>query len=286
MKKTKLFSVLAVFAAMALVACNGGNNAGTGSSAKPSGSGSKSQQPTTSSSKAPTWGDWTVKTPATCAAEGVEERTNTAGEKETRPIPKTNIHTWAADGDVEASNGGVAYKKVKCSVCQKQGIMIAAKDATITGGTPKSAPDGCIKLNANGDYMEVKFYLPEAKTGIILQRGSMDYWYEDSNNNQNKTYYSENSGNTDAAAGIGNFKLEIGLEGALKEVSIADKTEVTFGDMLPEEGATEFGGHQWSAIGDCEVGAVTLSAGLNTIRYTRVDSYNLAVHDFVIAFNA
>lgn len=284
MKKTKLFSVLAVFAAMTLVACNGGNN--SESSAKPNTSGSKSQQPTTSSSKAPTWGDWTVKTPATCAAEGVEERTNTNGEKETRPIPKSNIHTWTDDGDVEASNGGVAYKKVKCSVCQKKGIMISAAAATITGGTPKSAPEGCIKLNANGDYMEVKFYLPEAKTGVILQRGSMDYWYEDSNNNQNKTYYSQNSGNTDEAAGVGNFKLEVGLEGAMQEVSIADKTTVTFGDMLPEEGAFEFGGHQWSAIGDCEVGAVTLAAGLNTIKYTRVDSYNLAVHDFVIAFNA
>ena len=283
MKKTKLFSVLAVFAAMALVACNGGNN----NTAQPSSSksGSKSQQPTTSTSKAPVWGDWTVKTPATCAAEGVEERTNTAGEKETRPIPKTNIHTWTDDGEVEASNGGIAYKKVKCSLCQKQGIMIPTADAAITGGK-KSAPDGCIKLNANDDYMEVKFYLPEAKTGVILQRGTMDYWYEDSNNNQNKTYYSQNSGKTDEANGIGNFKLEIGLEGAMQEVSIADKTEVTFGDMLPEEGGFEFGGHQWSAIGDCEVGAVTLSAGLNIIKYTRIDSYNLAVHDFVIAFNA
>ena len=284
MKKSKLFSVLAVFAAMALVACNGGNNAE--SSAKPNTSGSKSQQPTTSSSKAPTWGDWTVKTPATCAAEGVEERTNTAGEKETRPIPKSNIHTWIDDGDVEASNGGVAYKKVKCSVCQKQGIMISATSATINGGKPKSAPEGCVKLDANGDYLEVKFYLPEAKTVIIFQRGAMDYWYEESNNNQEKTYYSQNKGNTDETAGIGNFKLEIGLEGALQEVSIADKTTVTFGDMLPEEGGTEFGGHQWSAIGDCEIGAVNLAAGLNTIRYTRIDSFNLAVHDFTIVFAA
>ena len=164
--------------------------------------------------------------------------------------------------------------------------MIAAANATITGGQPKSAPEGCVKLDANGDYMEVKFYLPEAKTGIIFQRGAMDYWYEDSNNNQEKTYYSQNKGNTDEAAGIGNFKLEIGLEGDLKEVSIADKVGVTFGSMLPKEGGSEFGGHQWSAISDCEVGTVSLSAGLNTIKYTRVDSYNLAVHDFVIAFNA
>ena len=283
MKKTKLFSVLTVFAAMTLVACNSGNSAAD-STKKPDNSGSKSQQPSTS--KAPTWGDWTVARPATCAAEGVEERTNTAGEKETRPIPKSNYHTWADDGDVEASNGGVAYKKVKCSVCQKQGIMIAAANATITGGQPKSAPEGCVKLDANGDYMEVKFYLPEAKTGIIFQRGAMDYWYEDSNNNQEKTYYSQNKGNTDEAAGIGNFKLEIGLEGDLKEVSIADKVGVTFGSMLPKEGGSEFGGHQWSAISDCEVGTVSLSAGLNTIKYTRIDSYNLAVHDFVIAFNA
>ena len=37
-------------------------------------------------------------------------------------------------------------------------------------------------------------------------------------------------------------------------------------------------------IGDIEVGDVSLAAGLNTIKFTRVDSYNIAIHDFVVTF--
>ena len=251
----KLFSTIALFAALTLTSCGVNQPSSSAqkssSSTKPS---TASQQPSSS------------QTPSSSAA------------------PK-HYHTWEVETPVEASNGGVAYDFVKCSGCQKKGLMVAAAKGTATG-TPKDAPEGCVKLGKNGDTLTLQFYLAEAKSGILYQRGSMDYWYEDSNNNQNKTYYSQNSGNTDESAGIGNFKCEVGLEGALQEVSIADKTSVTFGDMLPEEGGSEYGGHQWSALGDCEIGAVSLSAGLNTIKYTRVDSYNLAVHDFVVVFNA
>ena len=51
-----------------------------------------------------TFGDWTVTTPATCTADGVETRTCTCGETETRAIPAT--------GHVDADNDG------KCDVCQ------------------------------------------------------------------------------------------------------------------------------------------------------------------------
>ena len=275
--KRKLVALVAVFAALSLAACNGGNNAGKSNSKQPS-----SQKPSTSKEK---WGEWTVVTPATCGAEGKRERVSDAGNKQEEVIPKLKQHTWADDGDVAASNGGVAYKKVKCSVCNSKGIMISTAENTHTG-TPKDAPEGCVKLGKDGDTFEVKFNLTEAVTGVLYQRGRMDYWYEDSNNNQNKGYYDENNGHTDSSTGVGNFKVEIGLEGAMTEVSIADKTSFKFADALPQEGGMEYGGHQWSALGDCEIGAVSLAAGLNTIKYTRVDSYNLAVHDFVIVFAA
>ena len=276
--KRKLIAMLAVFAALSLAACNGGNNASP-SQSKPAAS---SQKPSSSKEK---WGEWTVVTPATCGAEGKRERVSDAGNKQEEAIPKLKQHTWADDGDVAASNGGVAYKKVKCSVCQAKGLMISTAESTHTG-TPKSAPEGCIKLGKDGDTFEVKFNLEEAVTGVLYQRGRMDYWYESSNNNQEKGYYDQNNGHTDTSTGVGNFKVEIGLEGAMTEVSIADKTAFKFADALPEEGGIDFGDHKWSALGDCEIGAVSLSAGLNTIKYTRVDSYNLAVHDFVIVLAA
>ena len=51
---------------------------------------------------------------------------------------------------------------------------------------------------------------------------------------KNKTYYDQNNGHTDTSTGVGNFKVEIGLEGAMTEVSIADKTAFKFADALPE----------------------------------------------------
>ena len=51
-----------------------------------------------------TFGDWTVTTPATCTADGVETRSCACGETEARAIPAT--------GHVDADNDG------KCDVCQ------------------------------------------------------------------------------------------------------------------------------------------------------------------------
>lgn len=274
MKKTKLFSVVAVFAAMTLVACNGGNN--SESSAKPSTSGSKSQQPTTSRSQAPTWGDWTVKTPATCAAEGVEERTNSIGEKETRPIPKTNQHTWTAT-TVAASGEGAEYEDIECSACHSKGLRVATAKGTIDGTDKGGAPEGCIKLSSNGQSLTVKINIPAAKSGKIFITGAMDYWHDGNNDNQNKTYASvKNSENT------ANFKLEVNET----EVNMTAMLEKTFGEMLPEEAGETVGSVTYSQIGDCEVGAVSLNAGLNTIKFTRVDSYNLAVKYFTVVYAA
>ena len=51
--------------------------------------------------------------------------------------------------------------------------------------------------------------------------------------------------------------------------------------MLPKDVGFTIDSTDWSTIGDCIVGAASLSAGLNMIKFTRVDSYNLAVHDFL-----
>ena len=106
--KKRLVALMTIFAALSLAACNGGNNADQ-STAKPA---STSQRPSTSREK---WGDWKVVTPATCAAEGKEERTSDAGNKEERAIPKLKQHTWTAT-EVAASGEGVAYENIECSV--------------------------------------------------------------------------------------------------------------------------------------------------------------------------
>lgn len=64
------------------------------------------------------WGDWTVRTPATCTEDGVEERTCSAcGETETRAIPSSG-HTW---GDWVVRDAATCHsdglEKRTCSVC-------------------------------------------------------------------------------------------------------------------------------------------------------------------------
>ena len=267
--KRKFFTMLAVFAALSLTACNAGNN-NDKSTAKPA---STSQRPSTSKEK---WGDWKVVTPATCGAEGKEERTSDAGNKEERPIAKLKQHTWTAT-EVAASGEGVAYENIECSVCHAKGLRVATAKATLNGSDKGGAPEGCIKLSNKNEYMEVKINIPEAKTGKIYLTGAMDYWHDGNNDNQDKSFASvKDSANTC------NFKLEV--NGA--EVDPTANLNTKFGDILPEEAGETVGSVTYSQIGDCEVGAVSLNAGENTFKFTRIDSYNLAVKYFTVVYAA
>lgn len=268
--KRKLFTMLAVFAALTMTACNAGNNAdGSKQSSRPTSS-------SRSSSSRESWGSWTVVTPATCGAEGKEERVSDSGKKEERPIAKLKQHTWTAT-EVAASGEGVAYENIECSVCHAKGLRVATSLATINGTDKGGAPAGCIKLSNKNEYMEVAINIPEAKTGKIYLTGAMDYWHDGNNNNEEKSYSSvKDSANTC------NFKLEVNAA----EIDPSANLTTTFGAMLPEEAGETVGSVTYSQIGDCEVGAVSLQAGLNTFKFTRVDSYNLAVKYFTVIFAA
>ena len=203
-------------------------------------------------------------------------------------------HAWEVTGKVDAGDGGLEYNLVKCTKCQKEGLMVAVKKAdgtnnmTVTG-SPKTAPEGCVKLGANGDSMTAVIKLAAAKTGKLFIRGSMDYWYTSSNQNEQKGIFNGKSGGgADKENNKANFKMEVGVDADhLEEVTITCDHDLLYSDFLPAEpGFTGVADTDWSQIGDIEVGNVSLAAGLNTIKFTRTDSYNIAVHDFVVAFDA
>ena len=232
-----------------------------------------------------TWGEWENDESAKCGEAGSRSRKcSVCNETETETLGMIP-HDWDLEHatTVEASNGGVEYTTAQCKKCHATGYFVAAAKATLSdNASKKTAPEGCIKMSPDGATMTVSFNLDAAKEGTFFLRGAMDYWYEDSNNNQNKTYYSANNGHTDSATKTGNFKLEVGPDADhLTNVELPDNTALKFADMLPETIGSTDGGHNWSVIGDCIVGAASLSAGLNMIKFTRVDSYNLAVHDFL-----
>ena len=201
-------------------------------------------------------------------------------------------HAWTVTGSVAAGDGGLAYELLHCSKCNKDGLLVHVKNAdgtnnmTVTGN-PKTAPTGCVKLGAAGDYILGAIKLDAAKTGKLFFRGSMDYWYTSSNRNQEKGIY-DGKGSTSKDNGVANFKMEVGQSAeALTEVALTADKNLLYKDFLPEEvGFSGVDGTDWSQIGDVEIGNVSLAAGLNYLKFSRVDSYNCAIYGFVVAFDA
>ena len=105
----------------------------------------------------------------------------------------------------------------------------------------------------------------------------MDYWYDGNNNNETRSFSSVKNSENSA-----NFKLEVNEA----EIDMTANLETPFSEIFPEEAGETVGSVTYSQIGDAEVGAVSLNAGLNTIKFTRVDSYNLAVKYFTVVYAA
>ena len=221
------------------------------------------------------WGEWVVKD-ATCGEPGTRTREcSICHEKESETLGKLP-HSWEVKNTIAKSGeDDMAYDEVECSVCHKKGIWVACKDMTIDGTDKGGAPEGCVKLSSNGQSMTAKINLAAAKSGTLFLRGVMDYWHDGNNDNQNKTYSSCKNSNP------ANFSFEV------NDVALdfSDKYDIPFSDMLPEEAGETVGSVAYSQLGDCEVAAVSLNAGANTLKFTRVDSYNLAVKYFLVVYN-
>lgn len=195
-------------------------------------------------------------------------------------------HKWV-DSTEALPTGDSGYKLVKCSACQAEGLMISAKTATLSGSAKSGCPEDCIKLGSDGNSFSQVVVITAAKTGKFYLHGTMDYWYEGSNQNQEKTYYSQNNSHTDATNKVGNFKLEVGADADhLAEIELPDNKELCYGDLFPRTVGFQVSNHDWSIIGDAPVGTGALAAGSNLVKFTRVDSYNLAVHDILLVFDA
>lgn len=238
------------------------------------------------------WGEWQEITGATCMERPEERECSACHEKETRG--SFIQHDWQVTSTVDADEEGITYDFVKCSKCNKEGLMVSVKKSDNTNnmtvtGSPKTAPTGCVKLGTTNDYMQAVIKLAEAKTGKVYIRGSMDYWYTDNNQNEQKGIYNgKDGGAANKENGKANFTFKVGPDAEnLAEVELTADKDLLYKDWFPAEvGFTGVADTNWSQIGDIEVGNISLQAGLNTLRFTRVDSYNIAVSAFVVVFEA
>ena len=231
------------------------------------------------------WADKAGET--TCGAQAHQQRVCTVCNQPEERANGVVQHTWVESNEALPA-GDSGYRILECSACHAKALAIQTSDATLGGGASrKTAPEGCTKLSPDNGYMEKTLVLTAAKAGKFYLRGAMDYWYEESNNNQNRDYYSANSGHTDKTNGVANFKLEVGADDQhFTAVPLPENKDMKFGDVLPRTVGSNEGNHQWSIIGDMPVGAFNLPVGTNLIRFTRIDSFNLAVKDFLFVLDS
>lgn len=165
----------------------------------------------------------------------------------------------------DATAGTVAYKKYVNNFDGSIKIEFKALDGTMAEGSTNKdgTPEGLLKLNSNGNNISYKFNFDANLDGKLYQRGKMDSY----GNNKNVTYYTAKS------AKHGNFKAT--MNGST--VYYGDKKDVTYGSMLGDD----VDANNYSNLADCLIGDAFLKNGENNFTFERVDSYNLAISDFV-----
>ena len=166
----------------------------------------------------------------------------------------------------DATAGTVAYKKYTNNLDGSIKIEFKALDGTMAEGSTNKdgTPEGLLKLNSNGNSISYKFNFDANLDGKLYQRGKMDSY----GSNKNITYYSQTKG-----AKHGNFKAT--MNGST--VYYGDKKDVTYGSMLGDD----VDANNYSNLADCLIGDSFLKNGENNFTFERVDSYNLAISDFV-----
>ena len=166
----------------------------------------------------------------------------------------------------DATAGTVAYKKYVNNFDGSIKIEFAALDGTMAEGSSnkEGTPEGLLKLNSNGNSISYKFNFDANLDGKLYQRGKMDSY----GSNKKITYYSQTKG-----AKHGNFKAT--MNGST--VYYGDKKDVTYGSMLGDD----VDANNYSNLADCLIGDSFLKNGENNFTFERVDSYNLAISEFV-----
>lgn len=179
-------------------------------------------------------------------------------ETKTEPIPALG-HTWGA-AVAHASETDSDYSVKVCSVCSKKDVAVNALDYTAITGTNKDTTGTTLKLTSNNDFTEYSFNYDAALTGKIYLYGWVDYWKDGSNNNDQRGFFSRKSGE--------GFNLEVTVNSTVVTIT----NTKTYEQMGMTEGVDGNGSFTL-----CELGAASLINGVNTVKYQRIESYNLNI---------
>lgn len=226
------------------------------------------EKPTTLELKEHTYvEDTTKRKEPNCKEEGeMTEVCSFCTNPKVTVLPKTP-HTFEDVTTISeyVANTTSAVTKGVCKDCGAVDICVdAMKWTAIDGKNKDGGPENTLKLNSNGNSTTYKFTLDKAFSGKIYIMGQVDYWYDGSNNNQNRSFTSRKSGD--------GFNLEVKVNDNLVDIT----NTKTYEEMGMEAGNT-IGSTTYSTLALCELGDATLQAGENVINYKRIESYNLNI---------
>lgn len=183
------------------------------------------------------------------------------------------FNEWGTPVEVaaDATAGTVAYKKYVNNIDGRIKIEWKSLDGTFAEGSANKSgtPAGYLKLADNKQKISYKFNFDANLDGEIYQRGAMDNY----SSNQDRTYFSQQKG-----AKYGNFEVKVNES----TVYIGDKKDITYLTMLgtgTNPDTTNMAGY--SEVKDCLIGDCYIKNGLNEMSFERLDSFNLAVSEFV-----
>ena len=217
-------------------------------------------------------------TAPTCSRSGsIREVCSRCGDEYYSEIPASQ-HTWSEEtyysSEGQEGEGMVSYSLRTCAVCGASRIAINAlecQDPSIFK-TGTSYDFGFVKLNKNGASVTYSFNYPFNAFGKMYQHGIFENPYSSSAySNNSYTYGAQSPYQYNFQVSVNNQNIDL-YQASLK----------TYQEMLIDgeyiEGLTD---NNFSPAGDCLIGDVSLTAGINTFTYTRTGSYNLCVDRFV-----
>lgn len=266
MKKVKVLTILGVLLAMGMTAC--GNKPAEESKPADTSAAQPSSQTQPSSQKP-------SSQPQQSSQQGGESSqsggSNSLFEEVEDPAP----HHFGAEEDVaaDAEAGTVAYKKAACGDTDCAFVKIALNQANATfasGSSNKSGtPEGYVKLGGNNQSLSFKFKTDKMYMGKFYLLGRMDGY--STAGNQSAGLYRSGSPNIEVK--INGDKIDLSSKSSYKYSDTWGTDYVSTGLESPS--------NYLSHEGYVEVGNVVLKEGVNELIYTRKESQNMIVRDFV-----
>ena len=253
MKKSKFLTLFGVMLAMGITACSGTT---TPSESKPSTESSSQPQPSKSSS------------------DGGSKSSSTSSSSTPAPSPDADPegHKFGADVDVPAGDGTVAYKKATCED-NDGAIRLKVNQSVVTyasGSSRKSGtPEGYTKLTNNNQSFSFKFEVDKNYTGNLYFFGCMDGWSTDGN--REAGFYRQ---------GTPSAKVEINGVALDASAQQNKKYRDYFGEEQIDTELSSPSDHL-SVDGYAPFAPVLLKKGVNEVKYTRVQTQNMLIKDFV-----